>query len=113
MSNTKASLHSLPELVRDTQLTVRFESDGKQHYTLHIPSSRRSPTIERWVSKERLGSGGQGVVVLQAKVAAGQGPPQLRAVKTIAMPEGPNEANKALYKRELEAMAKFSQTKVR
>ncbi|KAK7217162.1 hypothetical protein V2G26_005165 [Clonostachys chloroleuca] len=90
MSNTKASLHNLPELVRDTQLTVRFESDGKQYYTLHIPSSRRSPKIERWVSRKRLGGGGQGVVVLQAKVVAEEGLPQLRAVKTITMPEGPN-----------------------
>ncbi|CAI6095078.1 unnamed protein product [Clonostachys chloroleuca] len=74
MSNTKASLHNLPELVQDTQLTVRFESDGKQYYTLHIP----------------LGGGGQGVVVLQAKAVAEEGLPQLRAVKTITMPEGPN-----------------------
>ncbi|VUC32373.1 unnamed protein product [Clonostachys rosea] len=105
------ALGDLPELVRDTQLTVRFKSEGSQHYTIHVPSGRRSPKPETWVSKERLGRGGQGAVVLQEKLVDGQGQLQLRAVKTITMPAAGSQTDRALYKRELEAMAKFSQTK--
>uniref|UniRef100_A0A8H7NQ58 Autophagy-related protein 1 n=1 Tax=Bionectria ochroleuca TaxID=29856 RepID=A0A8H7NQ58_BIOOC len=41
----------------------------------------------------------------------GPGQFQLRAVKTISMPAVSSQTDRALYKRELEAMAKFSQTK--
>jgi hypothetical protein len=105
-------LDDLPELVRDTQLSVRFKSEGSRHYTIHVPPGRRSPKPETWVSRERLGRGGQGAVVLQEKMVDGPGQFQLRAVKTISMPAVSSQTDRALYKRELEAMAKFSQTKV-
>lgn len=112
MAVSGVALDDLPELVRDTQLSVRFKSEGSRHYTIHVPPGRRSPKPETWVSRERLGRGGQGAVVLQEKVVDGQGQFQLRAVKTISMPAVSSQADRALYKRELEAMAKFSQTKV-
>ncbi|KAK7211502.1 hypothetical protein V2G26_018680 [Clonostachys chloroleuca] len=111
MAVSGVALDDLPELVRDTQLSVRFKSEGSRHYTIHVPPGRRSPKPETWVSRERLGRGGQGAVVLQEKVVDGQGQFQLRAVKTISMPAVSSQADRALYKRELEAMAKFSQTK--
>ncbi|VUC26321.1 unnamed protein product [Clonostachys rosea] len=111
MANPELFAASLPELVRDTQLQARFETDGENRFVVHTRSSSRHLAQEKWRSQRRLGSGGQGAVELQVKQVTESGLPQLRAVKTLNMPNELFSSIGKLHQRELETIAKFSQAK--
>ncbi|KAM0209003.1 hypothetical protein ACHAPA_010903 [Fusarium lateritium] len=109
MSSTKANNPVLlPELVQD----FKIESTTLQNdLTIHARSlGRRKQEI--WRRRDILGHGGHGVVWLEHKVDgdnAADGVVECRAVKTVqTLGRGPVH-----YIRELEALAKFSQDKVR
>jgi hypothetical protein len=110
MSDSDISVASLQELVRGSQLPTTFESNGQ--LIIHARSARRRAAQEKWIIKKRLGSGGQAYIDLQERITAGSGPPQLRAVKNLKIPDGRRDGSRELYRRELEAIAKFSQAKV-
>lgn len=110
MSDSDISVASLQELVRGSQLPTTFESNGQ--LIIHARSARRRAAQEKWIIKKRLGSGGQAYIDLQERITTGSGPPQLRAVKNLKIPDGRREGSRELYRRELEAIAKFSQAKV-
>jgi hypothetical protein len=103
-----SSREVLPELVRDS----RLQATVQQNLTIHTrPLGRRGVSRhETWEREKILGYGGYGVVWLERKVND-DGPAQLRAVKGIRISEPRTKG--ANYVRELEAMAKFSQDKVR
>ncbi|CAH0040240.1 unnamed protein product [Clonostachys rhizophaga] len=107
MSDPGISVASLHELVRGSQLPTTFENG----LIIHARSARRRAAQEKWIIKKRLGSGGQAYVDLQERITDGSGPRQLRAVKNLKIPDGRREGSRELYRRELEAIAKFSQAK--
>ncbi|CAG9986512.1 unnamed protein product [Clonostachys byssicola] len=109
MSDPDISMASLHELVRGSQLPTTFESNGQ--LIIHARSARRRAAQEKWIIRKRLGSGGQAYIDLQERISAGSGSPQLRAVKNLKIPDGRREGSRELYRRELEAIAKFSQAK--
>lgn len=112
MASPDLFVASLPELVRDSQLQARFETDGEHCFVVHTRSSSRHLSQEKWRSQRRLGSGGQGAVELQIKQMTESGVPQLRAVKTLNVPSELTSSIGKLHQRELETIAKFSQAKV-
>jgi hypothetical protein len=107
------------ELVRDSRLEVAVFADHSLH-TCYVPDPqmrrRRARVQERWEQKDAgklLGSGGFGDVWLE-ECSAGPSRGQLRAVKGIAKRERSGKKDAAVdYARELEAIAKFSQERVR
>ncbi|CAI6101203.1 unnamed protein product, partial [Clonostachys chloroleuca] len=111
MASPNLFVASLPELVRDSQLQARFETDGEHRFVVHTRSSSRHLSQEKWRSQRRLGSGGQGAVELQIKQMTESGVPQLRAVKTLNVPSELTSSIGKLHQRELETIAKFSQAK--
>ncbi|CAH0051303.1 unnamed protein product [Clonostachys solani] len=111
MASPDLFVASLPELVRDSQLQARFETDGEHRFVVHTRSSSRHLAQEKWRSQRRLGSGGQGAVELQIKQMTDSGLPQLRAVKTLNIPTEFTSSVRKLHQRELETIAKFSQAK--
>uniref|UniRef100_A0A8H7NBZ7 Protein kinase domain-containing protein n=1 Tax=Bionectria ochroleuca TaxID=29856 RepID=A0A8H7NBZ7_BIOOC len=111
MASPDLFVASLPELVRDSQLQARFETDGEHRFVVHTRSSSRHLSQEKWRSQRMLGSGGQGAVELQIKQMTESGVPQLRAVKTLNIPSELTSSIGKLHQRELETIAKFSQAK--
>ena len=105
-------LRELPELVQDSELQVTI----RDNITIHIePLECRDEFLpQKWELKRTIGRGGDGTVFLQQKI---EGP---GAVDTIAVKQMSLNADLASedhdskrYVRELEALAKFAQGRVR
>ncbi|KAF5586650.1 CAMK kinase [Fusarium pseudoanthophilum] len=99
---------SLSDLVRDYQLTTRYEGV----FTIHFHRDPDAPPSaphrqERWKKVRTLGHGGQGDVLLQTCTDGGRGVFN-RAVKRIRLE---SEHSKRYYRRELESIVKFSHEK--
>jgi hypothetical protein len=110
------SLPDLPEIVRDSRLNATFHTDGRQSYIVHKRGGahrRAKETQDVWVHEKHLGSGGYGRVDVQAKESKHPGLRQLRAVKTILISDTELRSRRDFYVRELEAIIKFSQVRVR
>lgn len=106
-----AATSVLPELARDSQLETLVTSG----YCIHIFSE--TPTVTRkevWARVKRIGAGGFGTVWLENCINGHQnGNNVYRAVKELQLPSDvPTQEAIAKYRRELEALAKFSQAKV-
>ena len=100
------------DLVRDSKLDTCFGEGTVQHiYQLSNPSTRqrRIRIEETWRGERQLGKGTFGRVWLQTCVS-GPKKGEVRAVKEIFMDRSSNAID---YGRELEAIAKFSNDKVR
>ncbi|CAG9952205.1 unnamed protein product [Clonostachys rosea f. rosea IK726] len=107
-------LAGLPEIVRDSQLPATFRWEGQQQFTIHTQgaSRRAKQSQEVWAHMGTLGQGGFGSVELQAKQSKRTGQTkELRAVKSIRIPEDELNENREFYVRELEAIVKFSQAR--
>ncbi|KAI7759642.1 hypothetical protein LZL87_014150 [Fusarium oxysporum] len=112
----------LPDLVRDSKLETQPGTHGDTIHIFRDPSrQRRTTERERWRYKSLVGHGGGGVVWLQEKVTkrSTSASVETRAVKAIKVDE-PHEPKSThqlsiaeQYVRELEALAKFSQRKLR
>ena len=102
---------SLPERVRDSKLQAVI----KHNVTTHPRplGSRETPRYEKWKQDRILGYGGYGVVSLERKIDGTNGGPGLRAVKAIHVSKIRPNSDHQKYTRELEAIAEFSQDKVR
>lgn len=114
----------IPDLVRDTCLETSFVGDSTIH--LHDDSSdddasgatnsRPTRRAEYWTWGKRLGKGGCGDVWLQ-RCVQGKRRYESRAVKVIDLDGGggggSGRKGQINYIRELEAIAKFSQKRVR
>lgn len=72
---------------------------------------RRGPEQERWVRQKMLGRGGFGIVWLEERELKSQTSYNSRAVKQLDIEK--LRSKKSDYVKELEALAKFSQAKVR
>lgn len=110
-----SQLAGLPEIVRDSQLPATFRWEGQQQFTIHTQgaSRRAKQSQEVWAHMGTLGQGGFGSVELQAKQSKRTGQTkELRAVKSIRIPEDELNENREFYVRELEAIVKFSQARV-
>jgi hypothetical protein len=108
------SLSRLPELVRDTRLNTIVQ--GKTTIHRRIVRRRGAPQEESWIRYDDsiLGHGGGGLVWLEHKVAQREEEPnERRAVKAIRVPGGSPISEGLHCVRELEALAKFSQERVR
>lgn len=102
MPRNQAS-HPLFELVND----AKIETVINGLCTEHVYQSRNRRRVERWDRQGTLGKGAFGVVYRERC----QGSDRLRAVKEISKNLAAGE--KLDYRRELEAIAKFSRRKVR
>lgn len=102
---------SLPELVRDSKLQAVIIGN----VTIHARplGSRTTSRHEKWVQDRILGYGGYGVVSLERKINGANGGPGLRAVKAIRVSKNRPNPDRQKYTRELEAIAEFSQDRVR
>jgi hypothetical protein len=103
----------LPDLVRDSKLETQFHDDCTVHIhydSNHASHERAIRRDEYWRQESRIGRGAYGNVWLE-RCIKGQKGVQLRAVKQIPLSGG--RIQDAAYLRELEAIAKFSQRKVR
>jgi hypothetical protein len=100
-------LEGLPELVRDSRLGVTV--NGSLHTSIRV--HRASHLKETWIDHIPLGRGGFGTVYVQRKASSAAGTSELRAVKRIPILHHDVRSTRA-YVRELEALAKFSQSKV-
>jgi hypothetical protein len=101
------------DLVRDSKLDTRFESDYTVHtYHQHGLNYHRRPVQreEFWRRERQLGSGAFGIVWLE-KCVLDQENVRLRAVKQI-LKRRLRGVPQLDYARELEAIAKFSHPKV-
>lgn len=103
---------NISDLVCDSELEIQILPDHIiQTVYISNPTAgeRRTRELEKWQCNKKLGQGGFGVVWLQ-KCTAGPSSGKLRAVKEI-----PKRTNNVVsdYRRELEAIAKFSQARVR
>lgn len=89
----------LPTLVRDTQLVGEVRGD--------ITTHPRSRVKQVWKRERRIGAGGFGSVYVERRIGkAIHGQPGKRAVKRI------RNATHEQYVHELEAIAKFSASRV-
>lgn len=104
------------DLVRDSKLETRFIGGATHHATpVSDPAlgRRRQLEDERWLREQRLGGGGYGTIWLE-RCTDGRKKGSLRAVKEIFKPTSDSSSTDSLdYGRELEAIAKFSNEKVR
>jgi len=98
----------LPELARDSRLVTQRMSEHTVHFFAETPIVTRP---EVWKRTRRIGAGGFGTVWLERCVQGHQpGNDVERAVKVIHLSGG--HSTVVAYRRELEALAKFSQRKV-
>ena len=100
----------IPDLVRDSELETQFHLE----HTVHVYSEtdlhrRRIRREEHWKFERHLGQGSYGNVWLE-RCTAGQRDVTLRAVKMIRKQQHTSKTTN--YNRELEAIAKFSHSKV-
>lgn len=104
-------LRNLPELVQDSELEVNVHDNIIIH--TQPLECRDSSLSQRWENKKLLGRGGDGIVVLQQKIA-GPGVINLLAVKAMQLKADlrSEDHDSKRYVRELEALAKFTQGKV-
>jgi hypothetical protein len=107
------------DLVQDSKLdTILIDHDGSSvQHTQYISShkTRRRPrkVEETWKRREKIGSGTFGKVWLQECVdGKNENIGRFRAVKEIAKKKCEDGSAPIEYSRELEAIAKFSQSKV-
>ncbi|KAI0415955.1 kinase-like domain-containing protein [Xylaria grammica] len=101
----------LPELARDSRLETTLIEDNTVHIYYDRPGRRAEPRREVWKKERLIGSGGNGVVWLEKRLAAsseeGEGyQTHFRAVKQITSARSRSVLE--ICKSELEALAKFS-----
>lgn len=104
----------LTDLVHDSKLDTRFVEDGGVVHVSYVSTPglrRKERKEERWKSSRILARGSFGRVWLQ-ECAHDNGSKSFRAVKEIFKQKVANEEKPIDYTRELEAIAKFSHTKV-
>jgi hypothetical protein len=105
-------MHPVSELVEYSRLDARIYPTHTVHIH-HEPgrsaSLRRSRREERWEWDRPLGRGSYGSVWLE-KCVLGQNEVKVRAVKEIRKPQ--QSINPVDHSRELEAIAKFSHSRV-
>jgi hypothetical protein len=102
----------LSDLVLDSKLQAEaFDDHTLQTNYISNPSTRerRVRVEEKWQRTKKLGSGSHGVVWLE-KCLSGPNSGQLRAVKELR--KDASHESTLDYRRELEAIAKFSQERV-
>ena len=102
---------SQPDLVRDTKLDITVKEGGtlQVHYLSNPAKGERRVRVEQvWKREKELGRGAFGVVYLE-QCSSGYNQGHTRAVKRLRKQDDPSIS----YHRELEAIAKFSQKKVR
>jgi hypothetical protein len=101
----------IPDLVKDSKLQVQFFPEYTRHVffvSSLVPGQRkvrREEKEERWKREKNLGAGSFGTVWLE-RCLTDEGEGKVRAVKEMRKPL-------QCSSRELEAIAKFSQRKVR
>ncbi|KAI2463465.1 kinase-like protein [Annulohypoxylon bovei var. microspora] len=99
----------IPDLVRDTQLQATFyPNPSMPTTTTHTYPQNTAHGIEIWTRMKRLDNGGNGIVWLEALNKRSYVSYGLRAVKELRIQ---NRNGNQDYKRELEALATFSQEK--
>jgi serine/threonine protein kinase len=102
----------LSDLVRDSKLRTRFHDTVTIHSYLEVDETGgRFSREEHWKWERFLGRGGFGQVRLQRRVARGTKGGDLRAVKVIEKLS--DSSSLPDFDRELEAIAKFSNDRVR
>jgi hypothetical protein len=102
----------LPDLVLDSRLRTEFFDSTTTHSYLEIDDNgRRFTRIESWKREQFLGRGGFGEVRLEKCVTMGAKQGSVRAVKSIDKPR--DSSGSMGYNKELEAIAKFSNDRVR
>jgi serine/threonine protein kinase len=103
----------ISDLVRDSKLETKFGLGYTQHI-YHVsgdnPRQRKMRIEERWERGRNLGTGSFGTVWLE-KLVTENGEKKYRALKEIR--KGVQLPKAIDYRRELEAIAKFSHQKVR
>ncbi|KAI0525955.1 kinase-like domain-containing protein [Xylaria bambusicola] len=104
----------LPELVRDSRLEATVNGDNIVHVYYERPGRRAEPQREVWKKERLIGSGGNGVVWLEKRLAARSEEAEedqihFRAVKQITSAQ--SRPVLEICKSELEALAKFSTRK--
>ena len=106
-------MSSSSDLVIDSKLDTEIHPNFI-HHVYHVsgstPWERKITREERWVKGKTLGHGGFGTVWLE-KCVIGDRQGTVRAVKAISKMSRPSMV--VDYSRELEAMAKFSNQRVR
>lgn len=107
----RPKMRRLPDLVRDTRLETRISGDVTTHaYQVSDITNRRRITIKevQWRRDRQIGGGGFGDVYVESQELPGSVEQnQVRAVKRI------RHGTHQKYIHELEAIAKFSHSKVR
>lgn len=101
----------IPDLVRDSQLATEWHSNLTIHKTTSGGRGIRQRKVEKeeWRREREIARGGFGMVWLEKCIAGGR-KDEVRAVKMISKPS--KVADSSIL-REIEAIAKFSQSKVR
>jgi hypothetical protein len=107
----------LPDLVQDSKLETYFlpSGDGSVQ-TVHAyyepdPTSRRRPVEHYWQRQRKIGGGSSASVWLEKCTKGGHGDVEVRAIKQIEIRR--HSGQMLDFSRELEAIAKFSDRKVR
>lgn len=117
---TSESQGRLPDLVSDSRLTTtRCDDGGPGSVTVHefheadeSHGERVAKRVERWERGKQIGSGGFGRVFVEVR-KVDKRTKYCRAVKEISLKSSPGRRVKSWdYVRELEAIAKFSLSKV-
>jgi hypothetical protein len=108
-------MENWPDIVRDSKLDVRFDKGHTIHisYTTDPKSGQRAvPRYEAWCQKRRIGRGAFADVWLEecTRGVSEDGIGRLRAVKQISTKQ--HGVKLEIFLRELEAISKFSHTKV-
>jgi hypothetical protein len=100
---------TLPELVRDLELDVTIK--GKRTTRNKVSGRREAPEKEKWICGKKLDRNCFCSVWVEYNKGGEQTSRKIRAVKKLQPEKKPRIV--AEYVRELEALAKFSQKKVR